>query len=107
MFCWATSGFITACVWKYALDYQYGSLNALLVQALGSREEDLLFAARWAYQYSAGDSLPIIQVPPAGKLIPSRGNSVQPFLRLDTSMRLKSPPLILSPIFMSAPFSRA
>ena len=43
-------------------------LNALLVQALGSREEDLLFAARWAYQYSARDSLPIIQVPPSGKL---------------------------------------
>lgn len=32
LFPWATSGFITACVWKYALDYQYGSLNALLVR---------------------------------------------------------------------------
>ena len=33
LFPWATSGFITACVWKYALDYQYGSLNALLVRS--------------------------------------------------------------------------
>ena len=33
LFPWATSGFITACVWKYALDYQYGSVNALLVRS--------------------------------------------------------------------------
>ena len=32
LFPWATSGFITACVWKYGLDYQYGSINALLVR---------------------------------------------------------------------------
>jgi len=32
LFPWATSGFITACVWKYALDYQYGSINALLIR---------------------------------------------------------------------------
>ena len=32
LFPWATSGFITECVWKYALDYQYGSVNALLVR---------------------------------------------------------------------------
>ena len=33
LFPWATSGFITACVWKYALDYQYGSVNALLIRS--------------------------------------------------------------------------
>ena len=42
LFPWATSGFITACVWKYALDYQYGSLNALLVRS-GAVQKNINF----------------------------------------------------------------
>ena len=79
-------------------------LNALLVQALGSREEDLLFAARWAYQYSARDSLPIIQVPPSGKLADAwkkavdRADTVSaPFHARETALQQMVPDFVYRP----------
>ena len=52
LFPWATSGFITACVWKYALDYQYGSLNALLVRTgLAARNINFLGEANSAFAW--------------------------------------------------------
>ena len=47
------------------------ALNAVLIQSVSSRDDDLIAAARQAYAFSARDSLPIIQVAPSGKLAES------------------------------------
>lgn len=52
-------------------------LNAVLVQALDNSEEALQGAAGMAYKLSGHDTLPIAQVPPAGKLADSWSAAVK------------------------------
>lgn len=80
------------------------ALNAVLIQSVSSRDEDLIAAARQAYALSARDSLPIIQVAPSGKLAESwkkaleRADSVSaPFHARETALQQMVPDFVYRP----------
>ena len=79
-------------------------LNAVLVQAAESGEECLNAAAAAAYEISARDSLPIIQVPPAGKLAEGWKRALQkadhvsaPFHARETELTQMVPDFVYRP----------
>lgn len=79
-------------------------LQAVLLQALSSREDALRLTAAQAYAVSARDNLPIAQVPPAGKLAESWQRAVEqadslsaPFHARETALAQVIPDIVHRP----------
>ena len=90
-----------------ALMASVGPLNAVLVQAIGSGEDSLRFAAVQAYAVSARDSLPITQVPPSGKLAEAWKKAMEradtitaPFHARETALQQMVPDMVYRPTRM-------